>query len=145
MAILSAFWQDESAPDAIRAIQIEGWLDVLQELSEQELRDSWADYQRTGPRNAARTLKRPDPGALRDIAMRARDVAAIGRPKPPPEPERVISEEDKARRREFAQSLIERMGYSKAAVVPMNGERRKTVTDEDRAEMRAALARGMTA
>lgn len=140
MAILGEFWTDDSTPDAVRAIQIEGWLDVVQELSEAELRQAWANYQRTGPRTERHKLQKPDAGALRDMAMRARAATVHAKTKPPPEPERVISPEEMAQRREFAQGVMERLGFAKSAKPIHTGPRRETVTEEDMAEMRNLLA-----
>lgn len=99
MAILNAFWVDDRTPDALRAIEIEGWLDVLEGFSEEEIRTAWANYQKNGPRTDRHVLKRPDPGALHDMAMRHREFLARQAPRkaPPPEPEREISLEEKAR------------------------------------------------
>lgn len=141
MAILSEFWQDDATPDAVRAIQIEGWLDVVQELAESELRQAWANYQRTGHRSDRGRLNKPDAGALRDMAMRARAVAIYDKPTPQPEPERVISPDEMEHRRAFAQDVMQRAGFAKSAVVRTTGPRRETVTDEDKAEMRAMLER----
>jgi hypothetical protein len=82
MAIMNQFWVDEKTPDVIRVVEIEGWLDVLQVLSETEVRAAWATYQQTGPRTDTRVLKRPDPGALLDLAMHSRMIAnAMKKPK----------------------------------------------------------------
>ena len=109
--MLSQFWVDEGAPDAVRAIQIEGWLDVLQDLGEDEVRQAWANYQRTGPRTARGLLCRPDPGALRDMAMRARDYAARSRRVLAPvkrDPPMFRSEDEKAR----ADEILARAGFT---------------------------------
>lgn len=78
-AILGQFWRDDEA-DAIRALQIEGYVDVLQHVSHPELRDAWADYQRSGPRSSKGRLLRPDAGALYALVVRARRRNAPLRP-----------------------------------------------------------------
>ena len=100
MAILNSFWVSDRTPDAVQAIEIEGWLDVLEGLTEDEVRTAWSNYQKNGPRNDRHVLKRPDPGALHDMAMRhreflARQVKRAAPPPPPPPPE--PSPGDKAR------------------------------------------------
>ena len=45
-AILSQFWTEDS-PDELRAVELEGWIDVLGGVSADELRAAWADYQNT--------------------------------------------------------------------------------------------------
>lgn len=99
MAILNSFWVSDRTPDAVQAIEIEGWLDVLEGLTEDEVRTAWSNYQKSGPRTDRNVLKRPDPGALYDMAMRHREFLARQAPRqaPPPEPEREISAEEKAR------------------------------------------------
>jgi len=74
MAILNQFWTDQNTPDAVRVLEIEGWLDVLAPLAEDEVRNAWREYQITGPRPAS-GLRRPDAGALYLIAMNARMAA----------------------------------------------------------------------
>ena len=140
MAVLSQFWMDHNTPDAVQALEMEGWLDVLDCLTEDEFRKAWANYQSTGPRTDAGVLKRPDPGALRSLAMKSREYArVISEPRrPPPPPDPVVSPEEMARRREFAQGVMVKSGYAKAMQRDL-GPRRETVTEEDKAEMRAML------
>ena len=76
MAILNGWWVDDRTPDAVRTLEIEGWLDVLQDLSEAEVRDAWGSYQRNGARTASGRLVKPDAGALWHVAMDARAVTA---------------------------------------------------------------------
>lgn len=59
----------------VRALELEGWLDVLESLSDAEIRMAWAEYQKTGPRSAAGKLLKPDAGALFRIANDARRAA----------------------------------------------------------------------
>lgn len=85
-AILGQFWRDDDAAP-IRALQVEGYVDVLQHVSHGELRDAWAEYQRTGPRTRAGRLLRPDAGALLELVVRdrARKQAPVIAPRPAPE------------------------------------------------------------
>lgn len=78
-SILTQFWRDENVADAMQAIEIEGWVDVLEPLTEREIRDAWAVYQRTGPRSRNGALRKPDAGALYLIAMKARGEAQAAR------------------------------------------------------------------
>lgn len=75
-AILGQFWQRDGTDDAVQAIEIEGWLDVLEPLTDREVRDAWASYQRSGPRTARGVLIKPDAGALYRIATAVRQDAA---------------------------------------------------------------------
>lgn len=94
-AILGQFWRDDNAPDAIRALELEGWMDVLEPCSHSELREAWAVYQRTGPRTEKGRLLKPDAGALYRIVMRRRPKPPAPRPAPAP-PKRMTGEEAKA-------------------------------------------------
>ena len=111
MAILNAFWTDERTPDVVRTVEIEGWLDVLQVLSEAELRQAWANYQATGIRTERGALRRPDPGILCDMAMRARAAAGAAPPRQiaPPEPERPMPTYNEKLE---ALRLCERLGFT---------------------------------
>lgn len=71
-AILSQFWRDDATPDAVQVLEIEGWMDVLQSLSEAEIRAAWAEYQKNGPRTKTGRLYKPDAGALFSIAAASR-------------------------------------------------------------------------
>ena len=68
-SILGQFWRDEDTPEAMQVLELEGWMDVLEPLTEDEIRRAWVEYQRTGPRTARGALRRPDAGALYRIAM----------------------------------------------------------------------------
>lgn len=113
MAILGQFWVDDETPDAVRAIQLEGWLDVIDCLSEAEVRDAWANYQRTGPRGGNGALRRPDAGAIYSRAMASRGRAAqalrlVVEAEPPP-PEIDAAERD--RRRATAAAILATAGF----------------------------------
>lgn len=79
MAILGQFWRDDATPDAVQALEIEGWMDVLEPLTEREVRDAWIAYQRNGPRTRNGALRKPDAGALYLIAMKDRGEAQAAR------------------------------------------------------------------
>lgn len=76
MAILTQFWRHDDTPPAVQAIEIEGWLDVLEPYDDAEIRAAWAEYQRSGPRSARGALYKPDAGALYAIVQRERRDAA---------------------------------------------------------------------
>lgn len=76
-AILEQFWRDYDTPDAVQAVEIEGWMDVLENCSHSEIRQAWSVYQKEGPRSKTGRLVRPDAGALYRIILRHR-------PKPQP-------------------------------------------------------------
>lgn len=103
-AILGQFWRDDDTPDAVRAMEIEGWMDVLENCSHSEIRKAWAVYQRSGPRTAAGKLYKPDAGALWKIVQGMRP-----KPKPveaEPEPQR-----DPRVSKEAAQEILEKAGF----------------------------------
>lgn len=89
LTLLRQFFQADVEP-AERAVEVEGWLDVVDGLTEAEFRDAWAEYQRTGPRSERGALLRPDAGAIYGIAMKARAAtlavkrAALAPPTEPP-------------------------------------------------------------
>lgn len=97
-AILAEFWFDDKTSDAVRAVQLEGWLDVLDQFSDDEIRGAWAEYQRKGPRSKAGKLLRPDAGALHQIIVDARakthqQAKRVALPPPPePEPKRISAD-----------------------------------------------------
>lgn len=93
-AILSQFWRDDE-PDAVRAIVLEGWIDVLESASHDEIRMAWADYQRNGPRSSSGRLLRPDPGALWTLIRERRPKPRLVVNDEPPPP--VIPPEVRAR------------------------------------------------
>lgn len=87
--ILGQFWNDGATPEAEQVLELEGWIDVLEGLSEMEFRKSWAEYQRSGPRTQAGKLYKPDAGALYAIAMDSRPKVRIVPEPTTPEPERI--------------------------------------------------------
>lgn len=104
-AILGQFWRDDDTPDAVRALELEGWMDVLENCSHSEIRKAWATYQRTGPRTQSGKLYKPDAGALYRIIQAAR-------PKP-----RVVSQPEPERTEprvtaEAAQGILSKAGFT---------------------------------
>ncbi len=103
-AILDQFWRDNETPDAVRAVEIEGWMDVLENCSHGEIRMAWATYQKEGPRSQAGRLSKPDAGALYRIIHRHRPT-----PKPVQVPEPV---RDAPRvTKEQAAKILEEAGF----------------------------------
>lgn len=101
-AILSQFWREDE-PDAVRAIVLEGWIDVLESASHDEIREAWTDYQRNGPRSASGRLLRPDPGALWARIRERRPKPQLVRNDDPPPLE--ISPEERSRRASVLSNL----------------------------------------
>jgi len=93
-AILGQFWQDAETADAVKAIEIEGWVDVLENCSHSEIRAAWRDYQ-TDERNrtARNRLAKPDAGAIRAIIMRKRPVPKLVAPVPEASKEPTVTAE----------------------------------------------------
>lgn len=88
-SILSQFWRDDDTHDGLRALEIEGWVDVLEGCAPSEIRAAWASYQRSGPRSASGRLAKPDAGALWRIVIAARPKPKpIPTPPAPPAPDR---------------------------------------------------------
>lgn len=103
-AILSGFWQDTDTHDAVQVIEIEGWMDVLENCSHSEIRDAWRDYQMDEQNRTARgRLMKPDAGALRRIILRKR-----------PKPKLVKETEyrDPPCDRRVAQEICEQAGFA---------------------------------
>lgn len=81
--ILGQFWQDNDSPDAVRALEIEGWCDVLEPCTQDEIRRGWANYQISGPRTSTGRLYKPDAGAILALIWGARHREALARPQRP--------------------------------------------------------------
>jgi len=82
-AILGQFWQDAETADAVKAIEIEGWVDVLENCNHSEIRAAWRDYQTDARNRTARNrLAKPDAGAILAIIMRKRPVPKLVTPEP---------------------------------------------------------------
>lgn len=90
-AILGQFWRDDSTSDAVQALELEGWMDVLESCSHSEIRNAWASYQRSGPRTQTGKLYKPDAGALYKIIWHSRP-----RPQAGPDARSMTAEERKA-------------------------------------------------
>lgn len=78
-AILNQFWRDDDTPDAVQAMEIEGWMDVLENCSHSEIRMAWARYQKDGMRTERGRLYKPDAGALYRIILNSRPLPQIVR------------------------------------------------------------------
>ena len=102
-AILGQFWRDDDTPDAVRAVELEGWMDVLENCSHSEIRKAWANYQRSGPRTQSGKLYKPDAGALYRLIIN-------DRPKPAPvrQPE---EKRDPPCSPEAAAEIMEKAGF----------------------------------
>lgn len=118
-SILSQFWQSDE-PAAVRAVTLEGWMDVLESASEGEIREAWADYQRNGPRSASGRLLRPDPGALWKRIRERRPKPRLVKLDEPPRV--VIYEETRKRRAAVLSDLVRELG-AKAAAAGMGGRK----------------------
>lgn len=70
--------------DAEQALEIEGWIDVLEGCSHSEIRKAWANYQRSGPRTQSGKLYKPDAGALYRLIINARPKPRLVKPEPEP-------------------------------------------------------------
>ena len=106
-AILGQFWQDADTHDAEKAIEVEGWMDVLENCSHSEIRFAWRDYQ-TNPKNrtARGRLAKPDAGALLDIIYRKRPKPQVAYSQPESEPVKKRIDP------ETAQRICEEAGYT---------------------------------
>ena len=97
-AILGQFWRDDATPDAVVALEVEGWCDVLAACTHSEIREAWAEYQRTGPRTTAGRLYKPDAGALYRIIHARRPRPALSVVPRTAEPARVACTAEAAQR-----------------------------------------------
>jgi hypothetical protein len=108
-AILGQFWQDMDTHDVEKVIEVEGWMDVLENCSHSEIRFAWRDYQTDQRNRTARgRLAKPDAGALLAIIYSKRPrpkIVATQAPKPS-EPT------DPRCSAEAATEIMERAGYS---------------------------------
>lgn len=76
-AIMGAGWRQDT-PDAVRALEMENWMDLLQNLSMSEIKAAWQSYQLdTRNRTATGALRRPDPARLSQIALAKRPKPAL--------------------------------------------------------------------
>lgn len=72
-AILRPFWKEDEVEPVLQAIDLEAWMDVLQDCSHTEIRDAWSDYIKDQKnRTKFGNLKRPDPGKLYHSIMAKR-------------------------------------------------------------------------
>lgn len=111
-AILSQFWRDDDTPDAVRALEVEGWMDVLENCSHSEIREAWTAYQKTGPRTQAGKLYKPDAGALYQIILSKRPRVKLVDDRRP-----ATREEDEAYRRTVARDKINEQRKAEAEAI----------------------------
>ena len=106
-SILGQFWQDMDTHDAEKVIEVEGWMDVLENCSHSEIRFAWRDYQiDPNSRSARGRLVKPDAGALRHIILSKRPRPKVVHPAPEPEPVKERCDP------KVAQSIVEAAGYT---------------------------------
>lgn len=106
-SILGQFWKDADTPDAEKAIEVEGWMDVLENCSHSEIRFAWRDYQTDKNNRSARgRLVKPDAGALMGIIYNKRPAPQVVRSAPFVEPEKERCPPD------VAQAITEAAGYT---------------------------------
>lgn len=107
-AILAGFWQHADTPDVQQAMEVEGWIDVLEQCSHSEIRFAWRDYQTDLKNRTERgRLVKPDAGALFRIILSKRAV----KPKPQqPTPESHQITEEKASP-ERKQQILDEAGF----------------------------------
>lgn len=91
-AILGTFWQEANRDDVVEALEVEGWMDVLQNCSHSEIRAAWADYQKSGPRTARGSLCKPDAGAIYHLILSKRPRPRVVMPAPVAQPEPMTRE-----------------------------------------------------
>ena len=109
-AILRGFWRDESPSDAVRALELEGWMDVLENCSHSEIRKAWAEYQKTGPRTQSGKLYKPDAGALYLIIINSRPKPKVVQLNPEPL-RKPLTQEEIEKRRFFSNQILQGAGY----------------------------------
>ena len=119
-AILGQFWVNDGVEDVVRALELEGWLDVLEPLTEAEIRSAWAEYQRSGPRSARGNLIKPDAGALYRIAASARQAEASRHVAAMRASERQAEEQEHARRQAMKPTAEEAARITREAGFRMN-------------------------
>lgn len=63
---------DPTERQMLETLELESWMDVLQNCSHSEIRTAWATYQQIGPRAQNGSLRKPDAGAIYKIILKAR-------------------------------------------------------------------------
>jgi hypothetical protein len=82
-AILSTFWRDTDTPDAVRALELENWLNVLSDTTGDELDAVWSDHQRNSQRTTRGSLYKPDAGLF---YRKVQELRRGNKPKETPQP-----------------------------------------------------------
>lgn len=145
LALLTPYFT-ANVPEGVRRMEAEDWRAALdgrpQWAVEKACRwwksDENPDHRRKPLEGDIVERVKFEMGVLSFGAMKVRDFdAGFAKRHTAPEEVRPTAEE-MARRREFAQATMERLGYAKTA--KPKGPVRETVTDEDIAEMKALLA-----
>lgn len=72
-AILGAFWVDANQADQVEVMELEIWMNALEECSISEINAAWNLYLQAGPRTDRGKLCKPDAGYLWRIITSARD------------------------------------------------------------------------
>ncbi len=90
----------------MQAMEIEGWMDVLENCSHSEIRAAWRDYQ-TDPSNrtARGRLAKPDAGAIRAIVLQKRPRPQLVQPEPEAQTKPVVTAEQASR-------ILEEVGFT---------------------------------
>jgi len=102
-------------------LEIEGWMDVLENCSHSEIREAWRDYQKNGARTQSGKLYKPDAGALYRIIKERRPRLTVAptpmRKTTPKEDaeyrERMGRDRINQERKEQAEEILMRAGYMK--------------------------------
>lgn len=150
LALLSPYFASD-IPESVRRMEAEDWRAALggkpQWAIEKACRwwksDENPDHRKKPLEGDIVDRVKFETGILSFGAMKVREYDR-GHAERMKEPEVAPPTPDEmAQRREFAQGVMRRFGYEKSAVRP-TGPRRETVTDEDKAEMAAILAKRQT-
>ena len=106
--VLSAYFQPTEAED-VKAAQLAWWCDELQDWTREQVVWGLRKWNRESPR------ARPTPGDIVGILKAQRGKAEAARmPKPEPIPQQSeITEEERQRRAEFANSLLRGSGFKR--------------------------------
>jgi hypothetical protein len=96
-ALLEHFWQSRPC-EAVRAEMLADWMDILERFSREEIAEACRDWLREGQR-------KPRPGDIREIILRARATVAAQAPKLPEPPRERVSAER-------AQEILEAAGIN---------------------------------
>jgi hypothetical protein len=134
-AILSLYYDPDLTPETRAAVREEfvRALGIFPLWAVHKAFDQWArtGTRRPSPAEIAILAEREIKPYIDELAIRRRAQQAIAEHREPPSPD------DLERRRSFAQGILARFGFARHE--KQKGPVRVTVTDDDRAEMRAML------